>query len=108
MRDISRIDPLLQKLGEAWKKTPDQRFGQFMYHFFSLYGKDPFYAEDDAWMVGLQAYIDGQDIAQAMEAYQAASPASFSIDFDSILQSVKQTLETRDALTETLEPSDDK
>lgn len=36
MRDPARIDPLLEKLGEAWKKYPDMRFGQFMDNFFSV------------------------------------------------------------------------
>ena len=77
MRDPNRIDPLLEKLGEAWKKTPDWRFGQFMTVFFNAYGKDPFYAEDDAWMVGIQAYIDGANMAEAMDAHRKSkmSPA---------------------------------
>ncbi len=74
MRDPKRIDPLLEKLGEAWKQTPDWRFGQFMTNLFRCYGKDPFYAEDDEWMAGLQAYIDGQDMAAAMDDYRKATP----------------------------------
>ena len=69
MRNPSRIDPLLAKLGEAWRKCPDLRFGQFIEYFFSEYGKSPFPVEDDVWMVGIQAFIDGEDVADAMNAY---------------------------------------
>ena len=58
MRDPNRIDPLLDKLGEAWKIHPDLRFGQFMSHFFTFYGKPILLVEDDEWMGALQAYID--------------------------------------------------
>lgn len=70
MRDPNRIEPLLAKLGEAWKKCPDLRFGQFIGYFFSKYGKSPFPVEDDVWMVGIQAFIDGEDVRLAMNAYE--------------------------------------
>lgn len=70
MRDPNRIDPLLAKLGEAWKKHPDLRFGQFIEYFFSKYGKSPFPVEDDVWLVGIQAFIDGEDVRLAMNAYE--------------------------------------
>ena len=70
MRDITRIDPLLEKLGEAWKKYPNQRFGQFMCNFFGLCRRDPFHPEDDVWAVALDAFIRGEDPAEAMEEYQ--------------------------------------
>lgn len=92
MRDINRIDPLLAKLGEAWKKVPDQRFGQFMYNFFSCYGKDPFYAEDDEWMVGIQAYIDGKDVTKAMAEYRDSKTDRGSFDFFSAIKSVQESL----------------
>lgn len=69
MRDPNRIDPLLAKLGEAWKKHPDQRFGQFMVNFFSLCNRDPFLPEDDVWEVALDAYIHGKKPADAMSGY---------------------------------------
>lgn len=69
MRDIKRIDPLLKKLGEAWKKTPDMRFGQFMVNFFSACQVDPWYYEEDVWMKALQAYIDGKNPKEAMKSY---------------------------------------
>lgn len=69
MRDPNRIEPLLEKLAEAWRKYPDQRFGQFLTSFFSMCQHDIWHTEDDEWMVGLQAYIDGNDPDKAMEAY---------------------------------------
>ena len=69
MRDPNRIEPLLAKVAEAWKKYPDLRFGQFMCNFFGACSRDPFYFEDDAWEVALQAYIDGKDPGSAMDAY---------------------------------------
>ena len=66
MRDPNRIDPLLAKLGEAWKKYPDQRFGQFLGNFFALCDQDFFYPEDDAWLAALQAFIDGKHPRSAM------------------------------------------
>lgn len=100
MRDINRIDSLLAKLGEAWKKTPDQRFGQFLYNFLMAYGKDPFYAEDDEWMAGIQAYIDGRDIAQAMEEYRKTKTDHFTFNLDEIMDAVRKTLQ-ESAETET-------
>lgn len=58
MRDAERIEPLLIKLGEAWKKHPNMRFGQFMICFFSECQYDPFVLEDDIWLEALQSYID--------------------------------------------------
>ena len=69
MRDPKRIDPLLAKLGEAWKKYPDQRFGQFMSNFFGACRCDPWHVEEDEWMVALQAFIDGKKPDEAMEDY---------------------------------------
>ena len=90
MRDPNRIDPLLEKLGEAWKKTPDLRFGQFMTVFFNVYGKDPFYAEDDAWMVGIQAYIDGENMAEAMDAHRKSKMSPAVKAFMETLEAYKQ------------------
>lgn len=57
-RDPQRIHPLLLKLEEAWKASPDLRFGQFITNLFQTCGRDPFYIEDDIWMETIQAYID--------------------------------------------------
>lgn len=43
MRDVNRIEPLLNKLKELWLLYPDMRFGQLV---VNLLGRDPFYVED--------------------------------------------------------------
>ena len=45
MRDINRIEPLLDKLKELWKLNPDIRFGQLVY--WITIGYDLFNIEDD-------------------------------------------------------------
>lgn len=51
MRDINRIDPFLQKLGEYWKQHPDLRFGQIISNILGITRNkcqiDPFYYEED-------------------------------------------------------------
>jgi uncharacterized protein YihD (DUF1040 family) len=46
MRDINRIDPIIDKLREVWKQYPDLRLTQLMW----ILGKSNytfFYVEDD-------------------------------------------------------------
>lgn len=80
MRDINRIDPLLAKLGEAWKKWPDQRFGQFMVNFFWECKCDPFFYEDDVWMEALQAYIDGESPKTVIDNHSGRKREPFKHD----------------------------
>lgn len=56
MRDINRIDPFLEKIGELWKRVPDWRFGQLMFNFLSEYG-DPFYLSEDEFLKKLDKYL---------------------------------------------------
>lgn len=69
MRDPARIDPLLEKLGEAWKKYPDMRFGQFTDNFFSVCEQNTFNMEDDVWEVALDAFIRGERPTAAIKNY---------------------------------------
>ena len=47
MRDINRIEPMMERLTELWKtECPDWRFGQLISNLQSFLG-DPFYIEDD-------------------------------------------------------------
>lgn len=69
MRDPARIDPLLEKLSEAWKKYPDMRFGQFMDNFFSVCEQNTFNMEDDVWEVALDAFIRGERPADAIKTH---------------------------------------
>ena len=45
MRDINRIEPLLNKFEELWKLNTDIRFGQMVYNLSR--GWDLFNLEDD-------------------------------------------------------------
>lgn len=56
VRDINRIDPFLEKIGELWKRVPDWRFGQLMFNFLSEYG-DPFYLSEDEFLKKLDKYL---------------------------------------------------
>jgi hypothetical protein len=49
VRDPSRIDRILEKLGREWKKFPDMRLGQLLFVLMTVWddGKDVFYYEDD-------------------------------------------------------------
>ena len=47
MRDVNRIMPLMEQLGNIWEQFPDLRFMQFIVNFQSWLGSDGFYMEDD-------------------------------------------------------------
>jgi len=63
MRDMKRIDPLMQKVGELWKQCPDYRFGQLIYVIadklveLEFTGGDIFYPEDNEWKIAIDALI---------------------------------------------------
>lgn len=60
MRDPNRIFPFIVRVGMAWSKVPDQRFGQLLsnfFHWLSENGYDPFYMEDDEMIQKYEAYI---------------------------------------------------
>lgn len=46
MRDINRIDPMLQKIGEIWKQYPDLRLGQLLENVSVEYNSSLFFTED--------------------------------------------------------------
>ena len=53
MRDINRIDPILDELNKYWKTNQDLRFGQLIYLIQSKFdeiGKNLFFSEDDIWL----------------------------------------------------------
>lgn len=102
MRNPERIDPLLAKLGEAWKKYPDQRFGQFMANFFGTCKRDVFFPEDDVWMVAIQAYIDGKDPNKAMEDYWNAQTSTPEEEEIGSYEDLYDPLEHRDKVAKSL------
>lgn len=47
MRDVNRIDPFLEMLGEYWKKyAPDWRFMQFVCNLQRTIRSDGYYLEE--------------------------------------------------------------
>jgi len=54
MRDINRIDNILQRLGDLWKKFPDLRLGQLICNVL----QDPtlYYVEDNQLIDILEKY----------------------------------------------------
>lgn len=53
MRDINRIEPFIEQITDAWKKVPDQRFGQFMSNILGVMASrhgDPFFWEEDEFI----------------------------------------------------------
>ncbi len=70
MRNRDRIEPFLMEIGEVWSEYfPDWRFGQLMFNFFSVLG-DPFYYEEDEFLVALKAYAKREDPKAAVAKYQ--------------------------------------
>ena len=62
MRDINRIDKIIDVLRDIWKLVPDWRFGQVIENFkrdANLY--DMFYVEDDDILEILESYYECVD-----------------------------------------------
>ena len=61
MRDSNRIKPYCDALVSIWSMVPDWRLGQFMVNVLSAYkaekGNDPFYIEDEDFLMYLFNYI---------------------------------------------------
>tara|TARA_R110002074_G_scaffold402324_1_gene606973 strand:- start:22947 stop:23138 length:192 start_codon:yes stop_codon:yes gene_type:complete len=61
MRDPDRIDPIIDKLRELWKKYPDLRLGQLVKNairFSPDNESDVFMTEDDVTLKGLNYLLD--------------------------------------------------
>lgn len=56
MRDPARIQPMLEKLGEAWLLYPDMRLGQLL--MICAKSNNLFGLEDDILYERLQKYIN--------------------------------------------------
>jgi len=50
MRDIKRIDPFLEEVGNMWKEMPDLRFGQLIYVLADKLGRDIFFPNEEEWL----------------------------------------------------------
>lgn len=56
MRDIDRINGIMQEFEKGWKLVPDWRLGQFILNFLDYVNKDIFYMEDDEFLEYLENY----------------------------------------------------
>ena len=65
MRDINRIDPMLQKIGEIWKQYPDLRLGQLLENIATMYNSSLYFTEDEDLMRKLEGfYIKHERVRQ--------------------------------------------
>lgn len=55
MRDLKRIDEVLNTVKTVWEQYPDMRFGQLV---VNVLGVDPFYIEDDVILKAFQNWIE--------------------------------------------------
>ena len=56
MRDIERIDKILQEISEVWKRYPDLRFTQLIVNVMSARGSDLYYMEDERFIKILKEF----------------------------------------------------
>jgi len=63
MRPTNRIESILDKLKELWKKEPDTRLGQLLINIIGYERGDVFYFEDDE----LEKLID-EELSKQKEA----------------------------------------
>lgn len=57
MRDLNRIDCILDRLGVIWKKFPDLRLGQLVLNVW----QDPsmYYVEDEEFINEIESFYNG-------------------------------------------------
>lgn len=55
---MKRIDPIVEKLREAWKLVPDWRLGQLVSNLQGAGAHDVFFPEDEQWDKLLDAFIE--------------------------------------------------
>lgn len=56
MRDIERIDKILQEINKVWKRYPDLRFTQLIVNVMSARGSDLYYMEDEKFIKILKEF----------------------------------------------------
>lgn len=61
MRNPKRIDPMIEKLREAWKKVPDWRLGQLVSNLQGAGVQDVFSPEDKEWDKWLDKFLKGDN-----------------------------------------------
>lgn len=58
MRKPERIDPIIEKLREAWKLEPDWRLGQLFSNLLGAGAHDVFLPEDGVWDKALDEFLE--------------------------------------------------
>lgn len=61
MRDINRIDKILEDFGKIWKKYPDLRLTQLIVNVMSACGSDLYYVEDEKFIKILKEYYGDKE-----------------------------------------------
>ena len=56
VRDVKRIEPMLQEIRQLWEKNPDLRFGQLICNVVPE--EKLFYIEDDKMLEELHKWIE--------------------------------------------------
>ena len=62
MRNPNRIEPICERLKEAWSIVPDWRLGQLfenMRRILAHNGQDIFFIEDEALIGFIETYLEG-------------------------------------------------
>jgi len=73
MRNPERIDRILNKIRNHWKKYPDQRFWQILFNANrDLYNedmsvRDPYYIEDDEFEQVMDEYFERDHLIETAE-----------------------------------------
>lgn len=62
MRDPQRIDRIVEKLGEAWKKVPDWRLGQLVSNLQGAGPQDVFHLDDERTEALLDRFNGPQEV----------------------------------------------
>lgn len=67
MRNVERIDPIIDELRNIWKANPDWRFGQLVSNVFGEIMhknnvRDMFFPEDKFWLEELKKYAESHSI----------------------------------------------
>lgn len=62
MRDVKRIDTVMSRMGELWKKScPDLRFGQLMHDFAywheQVHKTGMFFVEDEVLLARFEEFL---------------------------------------------------